>query len=124
MSQRLIIQPLSPLSGETVFLEKGSELTLSVQITLGCGCPTCAGGRWDASRFRVNAHLEEVSKNGKSHEIILHYSGRASEFEGSFPVNSFGKYRAEIAASDPETGSAGRCYMDFSVKPRLSVSTS
>ena len=113
MNQTLIIQPISPLPGATITLPENSVITLTVQITLGCGCPTCAGGRWDASRFRVNAGTSTDNKSLQS-EIPLTYSGRASEFRGNLPVTGSGNYTVEITASDPETGLAGRTFINFS----------
>ncbi len=122
MSQILVIQPLSPLPGETVSVHEGAGIIITVQITLGCGCPTCAGGRWDASRFRVNARITPIGSMVNNNDVpdpaetALAHNGSASEFSGRvmFPVR--GKCGVEIAAFDPETGAAGRCTFEFVVK--------
>ncbi len=115
MSQILVIQPLSPLPGATVVQPENSGIDLVVQITLGCGCPTCAGGRWDASRFRVEAQV--VSDSASPALIIpMKYSGRASEFSCMIPAPGTGHYRVDVMASDPETGLAGRACINFSYR--------
>ncbi len=120
MSQTLIIQPVSPLPGSTVNQTGDSEILLVVQITLGCGCPTCAGGRWDASRFRVEARItSDPAKAPVS--IPMKYSGRVSEFCCTVPVSKTGHYQVEVMASDPETGLAGRTHVNFSVDSRTAL---
>ena len=115
MTQTLIIQPIYPLPGSTIILPENALLALTVQITLGCGCPTCAGGRWDASRFRVEARIS-VENSAMPEIITMNYSGRTSEFIGTVPVSKPGQYCTEIMASDPETGLAGRTHIKFTVK--------
>ena len=115
MTQTLIIQPIYPLPGSTIILPENALLALTVQITLGCGCPTCAGGRWDASRFRVEARIS-VENSAMPETLIMTYSGRTSEFIGTVPASKSGQYCAEITASDPETGLAGRTFLKFAIK--------
>jgi hypothetical protein len=112
---QLSICPVSPLPGEQVEIETGAGacqlLKIVVQITLSCGCPTCAGGRFDASRFRVDATV--CLARGGCREARLSYSGRASEFAGTIEVpGPRGRLTIEVRAYDPETGMAGRMSWD------------
>lgn len=113
MSQVLVIQPIYPLPNGSVTLPENGELPVTVHITLGCGCPTCAGGPWDASLFRVRACL---SSNSTQEETLLAYSGRISEFTGMVHAGQRGNYQIEFTAMDPETGLAGRVMVKFTVK--------
>ncbi len=117
MSQILIIQPIYPLPGSTISLSNHQPLHLTVQITLGCGCPTCAGGRWDASRFRVRTSIIEDQSPlcPTDDHIPLTYTGRTSEFCGTFDIEAPGSYTAVITALDPETGISGRTTIHFRI---------
>lgn len=112
MSQVLVIQPIHPLPYSSINLPDDGELAVIVHITLGCGCPTCAGGPWDASFFRVKARL---SNNGMHEETSLAYSGRVSEFTGTAPIRQTGSHMLEFTAMDPETGLAGRVMVNFKI---------
>ncbi len=108
---QLSICPVRPLPGEQIDMETvtGADqlLDIVVQITLSCGCPTCAGGRFDASRFHVSASAC-LAKDG-CREARLSYSGRASEFAGTIKLpGPKGRLTIEVRAYDPETGMAGR----------------
>jgi len=116
MSQILIIQPISPLPGSTISLPDRQSLDITVQITLGCGCPTCAGGRWDASRFRVKADIiKDQPQCPADNEIPFTYTGRTSEFSGTVNIEAPGNYTATITALDPETGISGRTTIHFRI---------
>jgi len=112
---QLAVQPISPQPGGVVTTVKGKALEVSVQVTLSCGMPACAGGRWDPRRFRVRACLLPADA-GAENCSILSYSGRVSEFAGRIACPGPGRYQLLIEASDPETGAAGRLNLEFSVK--------
>ena len=113
MSQILVIQPIYPLPSSSINLPDDGKLPVTIQITLGCGCPTCPGGTWDASRFRVKAKLTSSSMH---EEIFLAYSGRTSEFTGMVRTSHRGVHMIEFTAMDPETGLAGRVVINFRIK--------
>jgi len=102
---QLTIQPINFFSGKIALGERG-EAHLFFQVTLSCGCPTCAGGRFDPERFRVGVTLFRKVKEIGS--FPARYSGEASQFECRIKGLDPGEYRMEINALDPETGSAGR----------------
>ncbi len=109
MSARLAIQPMSPQPGQKLIAEKG-HIAISVQITLGCGLPTCAGGRWDPRRFNVVAKL--FTKDQPVQQSVLSYSGNVSEFSGQLICRSKGPYTIIVEAQDPETGAAGNLRLE------------
>ena len=111
MAERLSIQILSLDSGVTT---PSKEILLKVQVTLDCGLPVCAGGRFDASRFRVTARFFHNDINIL--EKYLNYTGNSGEFEGAIPLKGPGSYIVEVNAYDPETGLAGRNNLKFSLK--------
>lgn len=110
MMGSLAIQSIKPLPEKRVRIEDhGFELI--VQITLGCGCPTCAGGRWDARQFKVNAFL--YSKRKCLRQVGLKYTGEASLFSCIIPYKIEGIYLVIVEATDPESGAAGRMQMNI-----------
>jgi len=105
---QLSIQPINFFSGKIQLDEKG-EAQLLFQVTLSCGCPTCAGGRFDPKRFRVRVTLLKKGKDMGS--FPARYSGKISQFACHISGLEPGEYQIEIGALDPETGSAGRLNM-------------
>ena len=106
----LSITPITPLPGARISKGKSgassASIDVAVQITLSCGCPTCAGGRFDASRFQVSASIFAGPEAGE--ETRLSYTGRASEFAGTLSLPTSGRLKIHVKAYDPETGMAGR----------------
>lgn len=112
MATGLSVQILSP--GANQILSPGTEGgSFRVQVTLDCGCPACAGGRWDPRRFRVEAifFVGELR-----YETEARHSGNVSEFEGELPALGPGLYVVEVRAYDPESGMAGRARGNFWVR--------
>ncbi len=105
---QLNIQPINFFSGKIELDEKGGA-HLFFQVTLSCGCPTCAGGRFDPERFRVGVTL--LKKGKEMGSFPARYSGKISQFECEIRGLDPGEYQIEISALDPETGSAGRLNM-------------
>ena len=112
MSVQLCIQPVSPQPGQKVVPEKG-EIELVVQVTLNCGMPACAGGRWDPRRFSVRAGL--FSKDQPDEHFTLSFSGNAGEFSGYLKCRRPGLHLLLVEARDPETGAAGRMRLEFRI---------
>ena len=112
MSVQLAIQPVAPQPGQKLVADK-DKIRVSVQITLTCGMPTCAGGRWDPRRFRVTAAC--LSKEAAAGSSRLSFSGRASEFSGTLKCSRPGRHTLIVEALDPETGAAGRLHLEFMI---------
>ena len=119
MSLLLMIQPVTPLSGSTVKPDRDNTILITVQVSLSCGCPVCAGGRWDASRFRVKAAFFDDTDNTEPSVVLMEFTGNTGEFSCRLHLASDrGGKRAERAtikfeADDPETGMAGRCSINI-----------
>ncbi len=114
-----MIQPVTPQAGSTVRPGKDNSVWVAVQLSLSCGCPVCAGGRWDASRFRVKAELMGDTGVRGVCSATLKCTGNTGEFGGVLRLPA---HRAEkkmeramlkFEASDPETGMAGRCHINI-----------
>lgn len=103
----LCIQTLNIQRGQKIKIIDGT-VEIKCQITLSCGCPTCAGGRFDASRFKVRAIF--YMEKEKVCESKLSFTGNVSEFHGKVPLKP-GSYILEIEAYDRETGAFGRLTM-------------
>ncbi len=89
------------------------EGCLVAVVTLGCGCPVTAGGRWDSRRFRVEGEMD-----GPSGRFALRFSpmeGRPSEFAAVVHLTSPGSHALRIEALDPETGRIGRLWEQIEV---------
>ena len=81
------------------------DVELRANVTMMCGCPVTPGGLWDADTFEVGALL---MKDGKQvGEMTLDYAGSASQFEGTWKVDSPGTYEAVVYAYDPADGNTG-----------------
>jgi len=108
---QLAIQPINFYLG--TLKRQNGVATATLQITLSCGCPTCAGGRFDPERFNVVARL--FKKDTCKGEFRCVYSGQASQFVCHFPDVEPGRYHLEIEGSDPDSGAAGRLCMAVEV---------
>ena len=109
----LSIQALNFLKGQKI-KRKDRIIELRFQITLSCGCPTCAGGRFDASRFDVDVKI--ISDDGKIYKGKGIFTGNVSEFLAHVPVEFSGDANLEIYAVDKETGAAGRLFMPIKIE--------
>lgn len=112
MPVQLAIQPISPQPGQKLVSDK-NKIPVSIQITLTCGMPTCAGGRWDPRRFQVIADC--LSKEGLEGSSRLSFRGSASEFSGILKCGKPGTHTLVVEAMDPETGAAGRLQVKFRI---------
>lgn len=111
MAQALSIQIIAPLSGSAV---TSGDVLAQVQVTLDCGLPACAGGRFDPERFKIMGLL--FYDNIKIEDIIMNYKRNTGLFEGRFGLKGPGGYVVQFDAYDPETGLAGRNAVRFFVK--------
>jgi hypothetical protein len=112
MSPSLSVQIISPLSGR--LFAAGSEVLVQALVTLGCGCPSGAGGRFDHRRFQIKGLLS-ASDHGEEMDFALVPSASAGIFSGRLKVDKGGAWRIAIEVYDPESGMAGRAKVDFKV---------
>ena len=101
MAQKLSIQTIE----ERTHFDRINN-KISLLVTLDCGSPACAGGRWDAGRFKVTGRL--LDAKGEIAKLDFVFSGRPGEFSATLPNLAKGHYDLIIEALDPETGLAGR----------------
>lgn len=111
MAQALSIQIISPLSGEALI---SGEVLLQAQVTLDCGLPACAGGRFNPERFKITAAL--FHDDNQVSDVVLDYKRNTRIFEGRLGSKDPGEYIIQVEAYDPETGLAGRNAVRFHVK--------
>lgn len=113
MSAQLAIQFIRPQNGQ--ILNNGQSLHVSAYVTLSCGAPTCAGGRYDASRFHVRA---ELFRDGLHlSDVNMSFTGDVSEFACDVPLNGPGRYELVVSAIDRDSGMAGKARCSFGVRP-------
>jgi len=108
---QLAIQPLDFYCG--TIKRKNGVATVTFHITLSCGCPVCAGGRFDPKRFKVRACL--FKQGALIGRFKCDHTGQASQFICCFPDIVSGRYYLEIEGLDPETGAAGRFGMSVEI---------
>jgi hypothetical protein len=108
MTSSLCIQIFSPFPGQQV--AAGSELVLQALVTLACGCPPGAGGRFDFRRFQLKGLL--ARPDGSNTDLAL-APGSAGMFAGRVQVGSVGVWQITVEAYDPESGMAGRARVEF-----------
>ncbi|GEM_PF-3319464 len=110
------VVPLSPLPGAVLYPDDLQQrgLRISVQVAMVCGLPSCAGGRFDASRLNIQA---EVSCNrDEMVSIPLEYTGLAGEFSGILQPFPFYAGRDQkrntlffnVNVQDPVSGFSGK----------------
>ncbi|UKL12997.1 hypothetical protein [Dissulfurimicrobium hydrothermale] len=117
MAQALFIQIISPLSGSVV---TSGEILAQAQVTLDCGLPACAGGRFNPERFKVAAAL--FRDDVRISEATMTYKKDIGISECRFELMGVGDYTLQVEAYDPETGLAGRNAVKFHAKGPLSPS--
>lgn len=101
-----------PQNGQILKPER--SLSVSVYVTLSCGAPTCAGGRYDARHFHVTA---ELLINGlQVGASDMSFTGDVSEFICEMPLHGVGRYELMISAMDRNSGMAGRARCSFEVR--------
>jgi hypothetical protein len=106
----LSIQLITPLPGSRLEFNhtSGFNIPITAHVTLSCGAPACAGGRWNAEKIKVVACLED--SHGNYTEVPLRHTGMASAFEGEISLKNSGRVSLTIEAADPESGLAGRTH--------------
>lgn len=82
-----------------------TEVALSANVTLMCGCPIEPGGLWDAQAYAVRAL---VTRDGQRiAEYPLAYAGQTSRFSANLPVDLPGLYAVTVYAYDRTNGNTG-----------------
>lgn len=96
------IDVLTPQVHESI--GEDSEIEISANIIMMCGCPLTSGGLWDTNQYEVQAL---IFKDGKSDKAIpMKITGKPSTFLGKGTLSP-GNYEINVYAYDPETGNTG-----------------
>ena len=96
------IDVLTPQLHESI--GENSEIEISANIIMMCGCPLTSGGLWDANQYEVEAL---IFKDGKSEKAIpMQITDKASTFAGKGRLSP-GNYEINVYAYDPKTGNTG-----------------
>jgi len=82
-----------------------TEVALSANVTLMCGCPIEPGGLWDANTYDVRAL---VTRDGERlADYPLTYAGQISRFGANLPIDLPGLYAVTVYAYDRTNGNTG-----------------
>ncbi|MEX0300038.1 MAG: hypothetical protein AB3N28_13280 [Kordiimonas sp.] len=81
----------------------GETVNLHAKVRMMCGCPTSPGGMWNSDQMEIVALLE---KDGVTRKVPLIFTGEASHFSATAPVNK-GHYNVTFYAYQMDTGNTG-----------------
>lgn len=96
-------------------LAAGTPFTVSVSVTMLCGCPTEPGGLWNADDIDV---LVRVLDGGK--EVAtqpLSFAGTTSTYATELTVSQTGRLELQVLALNDDTGNFGMASRTVVVKP-------
>ena len=96
-------------------LTAGTPFTVSVSVTMLCGCPTEPGGMWNADDIDV---LVRVLDGGK--EVAtqpLSFAGTTSTYATQLTVSQTGLLELQVLALNDDTGNFGMASRTVVVKP-------
>ena len=89
----------------------GSELPISVRVTMLCGCPTEPGGMWDSNDYVIEARIVQDGK--VLEKATLAYSGETSIYEGTIRAPAQEELVLQVLAMDPKKGNFGMVERSF-----------
>ena len=97
-----VVDILSPQTHESI--DANTEIEITANVVMMCGCPVTDGGLWDANDYEVKAL---ITKEGTEEtEIALKVLAKPSTFKGTLNLSP-GNYEITVYAFDPETGNTG-----------------
>jgi len=101
--------------GRDLVVSAGTPVTITVRVTMLCGCPTEPGGMWDADNIEVVAR---VLRDG---EVIAEqpvpFAGTRSTYSTSLTVAQPGSVELQVLAMDRERGNFGMAARSLEVQP-------
>ena len=113
------------LMGFTVVLEAPSDMesvkagqTFEVRasVTMLCGCPTEAGGLWDADNIEIVAVIKRATHVLAT--VPLAYAGKRNTYRATVVVDQPGPLLIQVLAMDPATANFGMATGTLDVLPR------
>lgn len=97
-----VVDILSPQTHERI--DANTEIEITANVVMMCGCPVTDGGLWDANNYEVKAL---ITKEGTEEaEITLKVLAKPSTFRGTKNLSP-GNYEITVYAFDPVTGNTG-----------------
>lgn len=82
-----------------------TEVIVTANVVMMCGCPIEPDGLWDANRFEVAALVERDGE--KVGNYALAYAGQTSQFAFELPLAVPGNYHVTVYAYDKINGNTG-----------------
>ncbi|MEP6261716.1 MAG: hypothetical protein ABJ092_09070 [Gillisia sp.] len=97
-----VVDILSPQTHESI--GANTEIEITANVVMMCGCPVTDGGLWNANDYEVKAL---ITKEGTEEtEIALKVLAKPSTFKGTTNLSP-GNYEITVYAFDPVTGNTG-----------------
>ncbi|MCP9200995.1 hypothetical protein MKO06_13840 [Gramella sp. GC03-9] len=97
-----VVDILSPQTHERI--SESSEIEVTANVVMMCGCPVTKDGIWDANQYEVKAVI--TNEDGEKSELSLEQKDKPSTFTGKLSLEK-GLYEVLIYAYDPLTGNTG-----------------
>ncbi len=97
-----VVDILSPQTHESIGANTDIEITANVVMM--CGCPVTDGGLWDANKYEVKAIISKDGGDAASTDLKV--MAKPSTFKGTINLSP-GNYEITVYAFDPETGNTG-----------------
>ncbi|QED37482.1 hypothetical protein FK178_06990 [Antarcticibacterium arcticum] len=97
-----VVDILSPQTHESI--EANTNIEITANVVMMCGCPVTEGGVWDASKYEVKALISQDGTEAINTDLKV--MGKPSTFQGSINLKP-GNYEITVYAFDPETGNTG-----------------
>lgn len=97
-----VVDILSPQTHERI--NTTSEIEISANIVMMCGCPVVPDGTWDANKYEIKAIVR--GEGTTTAEIDLKAHEKPSTFSGKLSLVP-GNYSITVYAFDPKTGNTG-----------------
>ena len=97
-----VVDILSPQTHESII--PNTDIEITANVVMMCGCPVTDGGLWDANNYEVKALI--TKEGNKETEVALEVLAKPSTFKGTINLSP-GNYEITVYAFDPSTGNTG-----------------
>lgn len=110
----LVVQVLEPPTNTTYTV--GTQVPLTANVTMMCGCQITESGIWISSDFDVTARIGIVGSTETKDVPLLFASIVPSLFNGHYEAKKAGYYQASISAVQRSTGNTGTGVVTFQIR--------
>ena len=97
-----VVDIISPQTHESI--GANTEIEITANVVMMCGCPVTEGGIWDAGKYEVKALI--TKEGNEEAEIALKVLAKPSTFQGIINLSP-GNYEITVYAFDSSTGNTG-----------------